>query len=206
LKTDNEHVGDGYACPGYFRCSRSRVCVHNDYLCDGVFHCPYKDDERYCDPCPLPCECKGHALTCQSMPEPSGTWRARYLDVSGVELAGDERADRLHHLPFLHHLNVSRCSLSALRLHTLHNLGKLDVSHNALASLASLQMSRSSLLERLDESGNPMLLSAQSHAWAPFCATRAPGWRCCTSATRGCLAAITHLLLPWRLRPRRPAL
>jgi hypothetical protein len=158
LETDDEHVGDDYACPGYFRCSRSHVCVHNDYLCDGVFHCPYKDDERYCDPCPLPCECEGHALTCQSMPEPSGTWRARYLDVSGVEVAGDERAGRLHHLLFLHHLNVSRCSLSALRLHTPHNLKVLDVSHNTLASLASLHN-----LRVLDVSHNALASLASLH-------------------------------------------
>jgi hypothetical protein len=92
------------------------------------------------------------------MPEPSGTWRARYLDVSGVEVAGDERAGRLHHLLFLHHLNVSRCSLSALRLHTPHNLKVLDVSHNTLASLASLHN-----LRVLDVSHNALASLASLH-------------------------------------------
>jgi hypothetical protein len=42
LHTDDEHIGEDFTCPGFYRCYRSHICVHDHYLCDGIPHCPYK--------------------------------------------------------------------------------------------------------------------------------------------------------------------
>ena len=34
-------------CPGHYKCFKTFTCIHNDYLCDGIAHCPYLDDEKY---------------------------------------------------------------------------------------------------------------------------------------------------------------
>ena len=55
LEVDDEFVhSDDYfeedlPCPGYYKCYESFICVHVNYVCDGIYHCPLKDDERYCN-------------------------------------------------------------------------------------------------------------------------------------------------------------
>jgi hypothetical protein len=44
------------------KCSDKQMCVPQEMVCDGDFHCPNGDDEKGCS------ECKGGALFC----EPSG--------------------------------------------------------------------------------------------------------------------------------------
>nr|KAG5687046.1 hypothetical protein BaRGS_002419 [Batillaria attramentaria] len=68
---DENIPDDQLICPGFYRCYGSGSCVHADYVCDGIYHCPNKDDERYCDlDCPKNCTCEGHAFTCRQMFDP----------------------------------------------------------------------------------------------------------------------------------------
>ena len=56
------------SCLGYYRCRGSGSCVHVTHVCDGVIHCPEKDDEMYCDlTCPQGCRCEGYAYVCSRM-------------------------------------------------------------------------------------------------------------------------------------------
>nr|KAG5704710.1 hypothetical protein BaRGS_005166 [Batillaria attramentaria] len=44
---DENILKDNFTCPGYYRCYGSGNCVHSKHVCDGIPHCPNKDDERY---------------------------------------------------------------------------------------------------------------------------------------------------------------
>ena len=95
------------ACPGYYRCHGSGACVHPDHVCDGVHHCPHKDDERYCSlACPPKCYCEGLAFKCDAMIKPRENLQLRYLDLS---LAQNVTLDQIHYLEFLFLLNLSSC-------------------------------------------------------------------------------------------------
>ena len=42
---EDEASCESYTCPGFYRCRGSKVCLHADHVCDGVFQCPQYDDE-----------------------------------------------------------------------------------------------------------------------------------------------------------------
>ena len=63
---DEDHCGE-IVCQGYFHCKGSHLCLHPNYLCDGVVDCAvHRDDEQYCDSfqCPKDCACIGFTVTC----------------------------------------------------------------------------------------------------------------------------------------------
>ena len=37
-----------YQCPGAYKCHGHRHCVQLAQVCDGIEHCPEKDDELFC--------------------------------------------------------------------------------------------------------------------------------------------------------------
>ena len=161
LDTDDEHVADKFTCPGFYRCYRSHICVHNHYLCDGVHHCPLKDDERYCDvsrTCPDGCTCEGLAMTCGNMTDPSQHPYVRYLDVSR---SYQPRLDNLHLMVFLQFLNLSGCSLQNLTLTHMDHLKVLDVSRNHLRTLSSTTLLDMIALRHLDLSDNSRWLTSE---------------------------------------------
>ncbi|KAL8567159.1 hypothetical protein ACOMHN_033061 [Nucella lapillus] len=56
---------DHYTCSGFYHCRNSKICVHEQHVCDGVGHCPQHDDEWLCNiTCPDNCQCYGHAFIC----------------------------------------------------------------------------------------------------------------------------------------------
>ncbi|KAL8617697.1 hypothetical protein ACOMHN_039645 [Nucella lapillus] len=77
---------ENFTCPGFYRCQYTGNCVHSDFVCDGIPHCPSKDDERFCIlPHPSNCTCEGHACSCDTLTWPLFDFRyLRYLDLSGV--------------------------------------------------------------------------------------------------------------------------
>ena len=174
LDSDDEYVPVNFTCPGFYRCYRSHICVHNTHVCDGIYHCPLKDDERYCNlTCPENCTCEGHALTCSNIHQVGPfqesddqtvdrLWqsfiRVRYLDISGSlnpELAG------LAYMALLRFVNLSGCSLRDVTLPSLPLVKVLDLSRNHFPSLRAVRLSEMASLQMLDLSHNPLLLSEQ---------------------------------------------
>ncbi|XP_070208329.1 G-protein coupled receptor GRL101-like [Littorina saxatilis] len=144
-------------CPGYYRCQGSGSCVHKDYVSDGVFHCPYKDDEMYCHlacPADLGCTCKGHAYKCSAMIDPLHNLYIRYLDLSH---AANVSLENVHLMEYLFVLNVSHCGLDQVNLSNMLSLQTLDFSFKSLTDLASLHLDNVPGLTYLDLSGNPLM-------------------------------------------------
>ncbi|XP_076466670.1 uncharacterized protein LOC143297941 [Babylonia areolata] len=153
---EDEHIpSENVTCPGYYICQHFGNCVHPDFICDGIYHCPYKDDERYCNlPCPADCVCEGYAYFCTNLSEPQSLLQARYLDLSGSVNVS------LHHLKFmtrLQFLNLSYCGLDTAYLRNLSQLNTLDLSFNNLTGFSSLLFERLTSLKTLNLSGNPFV-------------------------------------------------
>ena len=57
------------SCPNTLKCKQDNMCVHYNYMNDGIINCPaYGDDEAtgLMTPCPVYCECVGYAAFCTS--------------------------------------------------------------------------------------------------------------------------------------------
>ncbi|XP_070206523.1 G-protein coupled receptor GRL101-like [Littorina saxatilis] len=143
-------------CPGYYRCQEVGTCVHKNYTCDGIHHCPYKDDELFCDlTCPHDggCVCEGQAYTCSKMIDPLQHLHLRYLDLSS---ASNVSLENLHFLEYLVFLNLSFCRLVNVTLGDMPQLQTLDLSSNLLTHLSSLNLTKLPGLIFLDVSHNPL--------------------------------------------------
>ncbi|XP_070177756.1 G-protein coupled receptor GRL101-like [Littorina saxatilis] len=150
---EDEEGCDTYTCPGFYRCRNSRICLHADHVCDGLYHCPLQDDERYCHiHCPTNCTCYGFAFTCPRVFPVLQFPDLRYLDASdsGVSL------QHLTHNVMLIHLGVARCGLTDLGNVTLPNLQSLDLSDNQVVSVSTGDLSLFPNIGELYLSGNPL--------------------------------------------------
>ena len=144
-------------CPGYYRCQGTGSCVHGDYVCDGIYHCPNKDDERFCHTfCPLDqtCICEGHAYKCSKMFDPLQHLHVRYLDLSH---SSNLSLENIHFMEYLSFLNLSFCYLGNINLTYMHQLQILDLSFNSLTELTSLSLHKLFRLTYLDVSNNPFV-------------------------------------------------
>ena len=85
---EDEASCESYICSGFYRCRRSKVCLHTDNVCDGVFQCPQYDDELLCEKltCPDVCQCQGLAFVCSANFSASSYPSLRYLDASGSDM------------------------------------------------------------------------------------------------------------------------
>ena len=103
---------------------RSKVCLHADHVCDGVFQCPQYDDELLCDKlaCPDVCHCQGLAFVCTANFSVSSYHDLRYLDASGSGMTPRDLA----HSHFLMHLRLSYCRIDTQATLELPNLRHLD--------------------------------------------------------------------------------
>ncbi|KAL8582325.1 hypothetical protein ACOMHN_037082 [Nucella lapillus] len=82
---EDEKNCDHYTCPGFYRCRYSKICLHRQHLCDGVFQCPQHDDEWLCNvTCPDTCYCYGHAFICTGSFTADTYPELRYVDASGI--------------------------------------------------------------------------------------------------------------------------
>ena len=136
----SNECGDGavdagtYTCSGFYRCRRSKVCLHADHVCDGVFQCPQCYDEQLCErlPCPDVCHCQGLAFVCTANFPASSYPDLRYLDASGSGM----RPSYLTYNLLLIHLRLSDCRFDTLpTLVDLPNLRHLDLSGNDLTDI-----------------------------------------------------------------------
>ncbi|KAL8591825.1 hypothetical protein ACOMHN_047085 [Nucella lapillus] len=155
---DENIPAENVTCPGFYVCQYSGLCVHPAFVCDGIHHCPYKDDERHCKlPCPADCLCEGYAYKCTGLSE--SLRHARYLDLSG------NRNVSLHSLQFmaiLQFLNLSRCGIDNVSLSNTSQLRIVDLSFNHLTNLSSMMFERLTGLRTLNLSGNPFVRVLES--------------------------------------------
>lgn len=142
-------------CPGFYRCYGHNNCVHSKYICDGVPHCPNKDDELYCNlTCPPRCTCEGYAFKCIQMFSPLEYPQVRYLDLSGTP---KPQLTNFRVMEYLFFLNLSRCALTSVLLQDLPRLQVLDLSFNDMKSLESFKLEALEGLRHLNISGNSFL-------------------------------------------------
>ena len=153
----NDEPQENTTCPGHYNCYKSFICLHSDYVCDGIYQCPHKDDEKYCflaDICPDACACEGFAFTCTQMIPPQKYPFVTYLDIHGVDIVNDPQIEVLYKMRYLLFLNVSYCSLSNLTLYHTYSIMILDLSYNKLNSMASIDLTHIKRLRHLNLAGN----------------------------------------------------
>ena len=142
-------------CRGFFRCRKSKVCVHPENVCDGVFHCPQRDDEMLCNAqCPQGCTCQGLAFACNSTVSINNSYsQLRYLEIRDADVS---RVD-LSKFTYLVLLRLSNCGLKeAPKVAHLQNLRTLDLRNNELANICLNSFMVLHNLYSLVLSGNPL--------------------------------------------------
>ncbi|KAK7112084.1 hypothetical protein V1264_011593 [Littorina saxatilis] len=130
---------DHYTCPGFYRCRDSKICLHHDHLCDGVFHCPQRDDELLCNfTCPENCTCYGHAFICTAHFSADQYGELRYLSAPHTGMALSNVSSNR----FLIHLELQFCGIFEIGKLDLPNLQYLDLSYNYLENITSTDLSQ----------------------------------------------------------------
>ena len=141
-------------CSGLYRCYETRMCLDPVHLCDGIIHCPNKDDELYCNiTCPSSCVCEGFEYKCRQMFDPVRHPVVRYLDLSGVYQPSFQQ---IVSLTFLGFLNMSSCGLTSIDSSKMYHLIVLDLSHNHLTTFHDISVLTMVHLRHLYLSGNPL--------------------------------------------------
>ena len=153
LDHEDEKHCETTACPGFYSCFNSTVCLHADNLCDGWPHCPQHDDEWLCDmTCPAQCLCQGHAFLCSKPFSPHLFPHLRYADARG---SGMILSDLSNH-SYIVYLSLSNCSLSFVSVMTFPNLQFLDLSVNNLTVVSMVAFTRLANLRTLSLAKNPI--------------------------------------------------
>jgi hypothetical protein len=127
LEREDEAGCEDAACPGFYRCRGSPICVHPDHVCDGWPQCPQHDDEWLCEEnsCPDGCQCQGLAFVCHKLFATHLYLHLRYLDIQNVSFNFSSRLS-----VYLIHIKATQCSLTSLPNTQLPNLRILDISEN----------------------------------------------------------------------------
>ena len=163
LMEEDDFLHEDFSCPGHYKCFKSFICVHTVYLCDGIYHCPSHDDERYCRlSCPSGCRCEGFALTCSRLFNASLYADTRYLDLSGTQLTHSIASSQMHKMRFLQNLNLSRCSLTNISLPYMQPLKILDLGYNNILSFSMVNFQISPLRTSREKSTCQPKTSANS--------------------------------------------
>ena len=151
---EDEAACQDFACPGFYRCRDSSVCLHHSQLCDDVPQCPQGEDEGLCDvACPGECRCQGLAFVCPQPFPAERSPRLRYLDAAGSSLKPGRMAENR----YLSWLSLASCRLDSLPLMELPNLRVLDLSHNQLVTLRVDSVLTLNNLRVLRLAGNPLV-------------------------------------------------
>ena len=144
-----------HQCPGLLRCRQSTVCVHSREICDGVPHCPLKDDEMLCNvSCPDVCTCYGWSFMCNKPFRTGDFPEIRYVEaaLSGMEVK------QFQNNTMLIYLGLLNCGISSLLQANFPNLHTLDLRSNALMSITGGNSSHNlPKLRVLRLSDNPLI-------------------------------------------------
>ena len=137
------------SCPNTVKCKHDNICIHYNYVNDGVINCPaYEDDEATAllTACPKYCECIGHAAYCTGAPiigfihklsplkafiyrsevnevklERTPLYSLRYLDLSNNRFVGN-MSTFLQPLHSLIQLIINNVSISQIKPYTFGGL------------------------------------------------------------------------------------
>ena len=109
-----------------------KVCLHLDNVCDGISHCPLRDDERLCHlECPDSCTCQhGLAFTCSGAFPASRYPQLRFLDGNGSGIPVEDLTEN----KALMYLNLASSGISGIPDIDLPNLLTLDLSFNKIGN------------------------------------------------------------------------
>ena len=147
------------ACTSMLRCGQT--CVHPNEICDGIMHCKFGEDELACGApnCPPTCQCSGYAMKCHTLILLDSSFKRLTLFIlrhSKLMLANEI----FKHVTSLLILDISYCSITSISsgrsFLQLNVLVKLDLSHNAISSLAHDSFHGLINLMELDISWNPL--------------------------------------------------
>ena len=154
----DESSCDTFTCPGFYRCRRSAVCLHPDYLCDNFPHCPQRDDEVFCNlTCPHTCSCFALSFYCQGRFTAQDFPLIRFLHAAGSGV----HPGWLVHNTMLVYLSLSQCEIPHLPPMDFPNLQLLDLSRNNIAVFRSEDFINLRNLKVLKLTGNPIVYFVQ---------------------------------------------
>ena len=144
------------------RCDGNKIwiCLHPNYLCDGVHHCPRHDDELLCDSatCPGHCTCHGLAFTCRQPFPAHKHLDLRYLHARHSNITVEDIAENT----VLVYLNLADCWIVSVGKVSLPNLKTLDLSDNKLSAIPYNMLDTSPHLRALFLSNNPLSKALQA--------------------------------------------
>ena len=156
---DDEFACPVLACSNMLRCSQT--CVHPSEICDGSIQCEFGEDELACGApdCPATCQCSGYAMKCHTFIMLDASFKRLtmfILRLSKLVLA----KQIFQHVTSLLILDISYCRVTSISSDgpfvDLSALFKLDLSHNAISSLAHGSLDGLTNLVELDISWNPL--------------------------------------------------
>ena len=156
---DDEVMCPVLACVNMLQCGQR--CVHPSEICDGTMQCAFGEDELACGApnCPPTCQCNGYAMKCHTFIRLDASFTRlvmfilRYPKLVLVKQI-------FQNVTSLLILDISYCNITSISSEGpflgLRNLIKLDLSHNALTSLAHGSLEWLINLMELDISWNPL--------------------------------------------------
>ena len=123
------------------------------YMCDGMAHCPQRDDEHLCDlVCPRGCMCYGLAFLCSVVFSVDSYPHLKYLSAVGSGMTPALLTTNV----MLVYLSLENCQLVSLQLPSLPNLLCLDLKLNRMKHINVDTLLAAISLKMLILSDNPL--------------------------------------------------
>ena len=150
------------SCPNAVKCKHDNICIHYNYVNDGIINCPaYEDDEATASltACPKYCECVGHAAYCTGAPMfrfvgKLGPMKA-FIYRSGVNEVKLEGRP-LHSLRYLDLSNNRFVGNMSAFLQPLHSLIKLIIRNVSLVQIKPYAFGGLQSVKDLQLQNNPV--------------------------------------------------